>query len=109
MSLVKYRIREVAKDLGMPPKAVMELFAQRFGPAKNHMQVLEENQLNVLFDVITQQHQVEDMKRALDEAKSAPKQPEKAPEKTADAGKPEKQEKPAAKAGTQASKPEPQE
>ena len=47
MSLVKYRIREVAKDLEMPPKAVMELFAQHFGPAKNHMQVLEDDQLNL--------------------------------------------------------------
>ena len=122
MSLVKYRIREVAKDLEMPPKAVMELFAQHFGPAKNHMQVLEDDQLNLLFDVITQQNQVEDMKQALDAAKPTAKQPAKAaaPEKApaaekapapdrAAAGKaptPDRQERPAAKAAAPAPRPE---
>ena len=122
MSLVKYRIREVAKDLEMPPKAVMELFAQHFGPAKNHMQVLEDDQLNLLFDVITQQNQVEDMKQALDAAKPTAKQPAKtaAPEKAPAADKapapdraavgkaptPDRQERPAAKAAAPAPRPE---
>ena len=54
MSLIKYRIREVAKDFGMPVKTVMELVEKYFEKPRNNMQVLEENQLNVLFDVITQ-------------------------------------------------------
>jgi len=65
MSLIKYRIREVAKDFGMPTKAVMELYAKYFGPAKNHMQVLAEDQLNLIFDVITRENQVGDMQEAL--------------------------------------------
>ena len=115
MSLVKYRIREVAKDLEMPPKAIMELFAQHFGPAKNHMQVLEDDQLNLIFDVITQQNQVTDMKEALETARPAAKQPEKgqadgkgpAAEKPAPSEKGQKGEKPAPKAAP-ASKPEAQ-
>ncbi len=108
MSFVKYRIREVAKDLGMPPKAVMELFAKYFGPAKNNMQVLEDHQLDLLFDVITQQNQVEDMEAAQAEQAARRKDPETpeakpAPEQKA---KPASEEKKPAPAKKNAGKPQ---
>ena len=78
MSFIKYRIHEVAKDFGMPTKAMMELFEKHFGKPKNHMQVLEEHQLNLLFDVITQQHPIDSLETVF-AAAPAPKAPEPAP------------------------------
>ena len=75
MSLIKYRIHEVAKDFGMPTKAMMELFEQYFGKHKNHLQVLEEHQLNLLFDVITQQHQIASLEEVFAVAPPKPAQP----------------------------------
>ena len=57
-TLVKYRIREVAKDFDLPVKTVMDLVAEFYDKPKNNMQVLEEDQLNLLFDVITQRNQI---------------------------------------------------
>ncbi len=114
MSFIKYRIREVAKDFGMPTKAVMELYAKYFGPAKNHMQVLADDQLNVIFDVITRENQVEDMQaelaaqsaqRPVPQAETpkaeapAPKAAEPAPAQPEEKGTEGTGEKPAAKGG----------
>ena len=54
VSFIKYRIRDVAKDFDVPTKAVMELYEKHFEKPRNNMQVLEDNELNVLFDAITQ-------------------------------------------------------
>ena len=79
MSLMKYRIREVAKDFGMPVKTVMELVEKYFEKPRNNMQVLEENQLNVLFDVITQQHQIDSLEQVFAVPAPAPQEAPAAP------------------------------
>ena len=96
MSFIKYRIHEVAKDFGMPTKAMMELFEKYFGKPKNHMQVLEENQLNLLFDVITQQNQVASLEEAVAAAPRTQAAPKEAPQPEAPKAAPAQQ--PAAKA-----------
>ena len=63
MSLQKYRIGEVAKDFGMPNKVVMELVTEKYGKPKSHQQVLTEEQLNVIFDVLTQKNQIESIEQ----------------------------------------------
>ena len=60
-TLVKYRIHEVAKDFGMPTKDITELVTKYYEKPKNHMQILEEDQLNLIFDYITQHHQIDSL------------------------------------------------
>ena len=75
LSLVKYRVREVATDFGMQAKEVSEIVAKYFDKPKSNMQVLTEEQLNVLFDHITQHRQIASIEAVF--ATTAPKAEEK--------------------------------
>ena len=75
LSLVKYRVREVAADFGMQAKEVSEIVAKYFDKPKSNMQVLTEEQLNVLFDHITQHRQIASIEAVF--ATAAPKAEEK--------------------------------
>ena len=96
MSLVKYRIKEVAADFGMTPKAIMEIMGLYYEKPKSNSLVLTEEQLNVIFDHITQKNQIESIAQVFATApapkaeagKEAPKAPEaKAAAPKAEAGK----------------------
>ena len=91
LSFIKYRIGEMAKDFGVPTKTITALVGEFFEKPKSGQQVLTEAQLNVLFDVLTQRHQVSSLEETLAAQKTA-KAEEKPQEK-----KPE-EPKPAAKA-----------
>ena len=104
MSLMKYRIHEVAKDFGVPTKVIMELYEKHFGKPKNHMQVLEEDQLNLLFDVFTKSHQVASLEEAL-KATGEAKAPAKTAEKTAEKQENKPAEAPKAPAAKKENKP----
>ena len=54
----KYRIHEVAKDFGMTSKVIGQILTDYFAAPKNHMQVLETNELDVIFEYLTQHNQV---------------------------------------------------
>ena len=58
MSLVKYRIKEVAADFGIAPKEVSQIVEKFFEKPKSPSQVLTEEELNVIFDYITQTNQI---------------------------------------------------
>ena len=58
MSMIKYRIPEVAKDFNVPSKVISQILTDYIAPPKNHMQVLENNELDVIFDYMTQHNQV---------------------------------------------------
>ena len=58
MSRIKYRIHEVAKDFNVPSKVISQILTDYIAPPKNHMQVLENNELDVIFDYMTQHNQV---------------------------------------------------
>ena len=84
MSLVKYRIKEIAADFGMQPKEIAEIVGKYFDKPKNNTQTLSDEQLNALFDDITLHHQIESIAQVF---AVAPKQPPKAAAKPQEAPK----------------------
>ena len=46
MSFVKYRLKEVATDLGITPKEVADIIAQQYERPKSNTQVLTDQELN---------------------------------------------------------------
>ena len=86
MSIVKYRVRDVANDFGIEAKEVSQIVAKYFEKPKSNMQVLTEEQLNVLFDYMTQKHQISSIEQVF-AAAMAPKKEEKAEPKSASAPK----------------------
>ena len=57
--MVKYRVHEVAKDLEVGNKEVLDILGKYVKEPKKHMTALEENELNIVFDKFTQDHSVE--------------------------------------------------
>ena len=54
MSLVKYRLKEVAADFGVAPKEIAEVVAKVTEKPKSNTQVLTDEELNFVFDYMTQ-------------------------------------------------------
>ena len=94
----KYRVHEVAKDFGLPTKTITEILTKYASAPKNHMQVLTDHELSVIFDYLTQHNQVSGIQVIFsdtfkEEKKAeAPKAAAPAPEKSG----PQNGEKPAA-------------
>ena len=102
MSLVKYRIKEVATDLGMQAKDIAAIVEQYYGKPKSTAQVLEEDQLNLIFDLLTQRNQIESVEVVFAAAFAAKEAEEKrkaeeAAKKAAEDKKKAEESKPAAK------------
>ncbi len=57
--VIKYRLHEVAKDLNLQNKDVIDLLAKYSDTPKKHMTALTDEELNIIFDYFTQQNQVE--------------------------------------------------
>lgn len=78
----KYRIHEVAKDFNVPTKVISQILTDYIAPPKNHMQVLENNELDLIFEYMTQHNQVESLEQVF---KGSPKKgnEEKSTEKQA--------------------------
>ncbi|WP_297300972.1 translation initiation factor IF-2 [uncultured Oscillibacter sp.] len=76
MAIEKYRVHEVAKDFGLPTKTITEILTKYGAAPKNHMQVLTDRELSVIFDRLTQDHPVSDIQvifqETYQEAKPAP-------------------------------------
>lgn len=58
-SLGKYRVHEVAKDFGLGSKDISKILTQYATAPKNHMQALEDTELDLVFEFLTQQNQIE--------------------------------------------------
>ena len=58
-SFEKYRIHEVAKDFKLTSKAISEILTEYASAPKNHMQVLESSELDLIFEYLTQHNQME--------------------------------------------------
>ena len=95
MSMIKYRVHEVAKDFNTTSKVITQILTDYATTPKNHMQVLENNELDVIFEYLTQHNQAESLADIFASAPKAgeAKSAEKKQEKTAAA-------KPAEKAHT---------
>ena len=116
--MMKYRVSEVAKDFEVPGKEIIAVLAEYTDTPKKSMTALEEEELDWVFETMTQKHQVEsfdayfaagEKKREEAAAKSAAKAAEaaqmpaaKAAAPAASAGKPV-QGQPARPAGKQPS------
>ena len=84
MSMIKYRVHEVAKDFGVASKVISQILTDYIAPPKNHMQVLENNELDVIFEYMTQHNQVESLEEVFKvEPKPAPAAPAKEEAKSA--------------------------
>jgi len=79
LSLIKYRVRDVAKDFGMAPKEIGTIMGQFSAPPKSNMQVMEDAELAYVFEYLTQKHQVADIKSIYDDVYHEPKPAEEAP------------------------------
>ncbi len=98
--MIKYRVHEVAKDFNVPTKTIADILSTYLTAPKNHMQVLTEKELDVIFDYLTLNRQVEDIQEIF--ATSRP--PEiKSQEEGKEAGK---TEEPKASPGTSRPAPE---
>ena len=74
MSIVKYRLKEVAADLGITPKEIGEILARFFEKPKSNTQILTDEELNVVFDYVTQTHQIDSLEQVFAvKPKEAPK------------------------------------
>ena len=59
MSIVfKYRVHEVAKDFKLQTKDITEIMTEYASTPKNHMQVLTEDELDLIFEYLTQHNQI---------------------------------------------------
>ena len=88
MSLIKYRLKEVATDFGLTPKDIAEVMGKFFEKPKSNTQVLTEEELNVVFDYMTQINQISSLE-AVFAVQPAPKaEPPKPAEKEEEEEKP---------------------
>ena len=71
---IKQKIKEVADDFQMPAKEVIEIVGKFYDKPKSSSQNLTEDQLNVIFDYITKQNQIDSLERVF-AARSAPAAP----------------------------------
>ena len=88
MSMVKYRVHEVAKDFGVGSKLISQILTDYIAPPKNHMQVLETSELDVIFEYMTQHNQVASLEEVF--RVTAPAKPAEKAEEPNPAAKPAK-------------------
>ncbi len=98
----KYRVHEVAKDFGVGNKEVTDILTKYAKAPKNHMQVLDEHELSLIFEVMTQDNQVAGLEETLQEqqqvrSKKLAESRQQAAAQRQEAQKQAEQSKPAAK------------
>ncbi len=91
----KYAIRDLANDLGVESSNIVDIVNKYTDTSKKPTQSLEDNELNIVFDKITQDTSVNDGFKAYFASATEEEKPEKPAEKKEP--KTEKAEKPAAK------------
>lgn len=86
--ITKYKVGEVAKDLGLQNKEVIEILGRFYEEPKKAQTALDTKELDVLFDVLTQENSVENFNSYF-----AMKKAEKKEEKKEDAPVQKKEDK----------------
>ena len=114
MSFVKVRLKELAADFGVTPKEISEIIGKFGEKPKSNSQVLTDQELNVVFEVMTQTHQIDSLEQvfAVQKPKAEPKKEVKAEPAKAEAPKaeskaeaPRQQDQPAAQQPAKPEKP----
>ena len=103
--VVKYKLKDVAADFGVAPKEIADILTAFFEKPKSNTQVLTEEELNVVFDRMTFNHQIESLEVVFavqpapkkEEPKAEPAPAPKAEEKKPTAPAPKAEEKKPAK------------
>ena len=75
--VIKYRLGDVAKDFGVDRKEISAIMTEFFTAPKSYQQVLADEELDVIFDYMTQHHQVESLEEIFAVAPVAPAPSEK--------------------------------
>lgn len=82
MSMMKYRVHEVAKDFNSTSKVISQILTDYATTPKNHMQVLENDELDIIFEYLTQHNQVGSIAEMFNTpAQAEPKPADKKPAK----------------------------
>jgi translation initiation factor IF-2 len=89
-SFEKYRIHEVAKDFNLTSKVVTQILTDYATTPKNHMQVLETDELDLIFEYLTQHNQLDNIAEVFADPQPAAKA--ETPAKGAPAAEAKKQE-----------------
>ncbi len=100
--MIKYRVREVAKDLGLTNKDVIDTLAKYFPEPKKYMTALEEPELDIVFETFTQERNMESLDEYFAQRDKKPEPepaPEPKPEPQVQAKKPEEKKPAPAKDG----------
>ena len=94
MSFMKYRVKEVAADFGKTPKEIADIISKYYEKPKSNTQVLNEAELNALFDHITRNNQIKSLEQvfAVKPAPKAEAPKQEAPKAAAPANKPAAQQ-----------------
>ena len=100
MSFIKVRLKEVAADFGVTPRDIAEIISKYGEKPKSNTQVLTDQELNVVFDYMTQHHQISSLEQVFN-VQPAPKAEPKAEAKP-QAAKPQAAAAPAAQKPQQA-------
>ncbi len=66
--MIKYRVHDVASDLNIPNKDVIDTIKKYTGETKKHMTALTEDELNLVFETFTQGHSSQDLNTYFAEA-----------------------------------------
>lgn len=80
----KYRVHEVAKDFGLNSKKILEILDTHAPAERTHMAALDDRELDIVFETITQENSVESFDRffaVTSEGKTEEKAEKKAKEK----------------------------
>ena len=92
MSMIKYRVHEVAKDFNSTSKVISQILTDYATTPKNHMQVLENDELDLIFEYLTQHNQVGSIAEIFNTpAQAEPKPSEKEPSQDETPAKPAQQ------------------
>ena len=88
----KYRVHEVAKDFGINSKKILEILEKHTDEVRKHMTALEDKELDIIFETITQQNEVASFdaffaagERERQAKEAAANAPEEAPEEAVEA------------------------
>ena len=93
--MVKYRVREVAKDFDVASKVITEILGKYGTAPKSTMQVLTDAELNIIFDYLTFHNQIESLDEVFAGAKQKTPEPPAPPaEEVKETGEPKTEAKP---------------
>ncbi|MGN1003995.1 MAG: translation initiation factor IF-2 N-terminal domain-containing protein, partial [Oscillospiraceae bacterium] len=73
LSLIKYRVHEVAKDFGVNSKVIAEILTKYATKPATHQKVLEDDELSIIFDYMTQHNQVDSIESIFADVYHEPK------------------------------------